>query len=96
MGNFQKSLAVLELDGDHCEFLLLLLLGRLAFDIKLHSYLFACGQRIMACQYNSGTWKRLSEYRREVCSGWDCQNTAIVVGEFAAELRPYIYPRNII
>ena len=29
-------------------------------------------------------------------SSWDCQNTAIVVGEFAAELRPYIYPRNII
>ena len=30
-------------------------------------------------------------------SSWDCQNTAIVVGEFATEeLRPYIYPRNII
>ena len=28
-------------------------------------------------------------------SSWDCQNTAvIVVGEFAAELRQYIYPRN--
>ena len=29
-------------------------------------------------------------------SSWDCQNTAIVVGELAVELRPYIYPRNII
>ena len=28
-------------------------------------------------------------------SSWDCQNTAIVVEEFAAELRSYIYPRNI-
>ena len=34
-----------------------------------------------------------TEYRS---SSWDCQNTAIVVGEFAAELRPYIYPKNII
>ena len=29
-------------------------------------------------------------------SNWDCQNTAIVVGEFEAELRPYVYSRNII
>ena len=47
----------------------------------------------MTCQYNSSIWKRLSEYRS---SSRDCQNTAIVVGEFAAELRPYSYPRNII
>ena len=32
----------------------------------------------------------------DIRSSWDCQNTAKVVGEFAAELRPYIYPRNII
>ena len=29
-------------------------------------------------------------------SSWNCQNTAIVVGEFAAELRQYSVPRNII
>ena len=29
-------------------------------------------------------------------SSCDCQNTAIVVGEFAAELRPYIHPRIVI
>ena len=37
----------------------------------------------MACQYNTSTWKGLSEYR---ISGSDCQNTAVVVGEFAVEL----------
>ena len=30
-------------------------------------------------------------------SSWDCQNTAmIVVGEFAAELRQYNYPRKLL
>ena len=29
-------------------------------------------------------------------SSWDCQNTGIVVGEFAAELRHYNYPRKVI
>ena len=33
--------------------------------------------------------------KTEVAAVGTCQNTAIVVGEFAAELRPYIYPRNI-
>ena len=31
----------------------------------------------------------------DISSSWDCQNTAIVVGEIAVELRPYIQPRNI-
>ena len=49
----------------------------------------------MACQYNSSTRKRLSD-AEDRNSSWDCQNPAIVVGEFAAELRHYIYPRKVI
>ena len=62
----------------------------LAFEIKLHSSLFACSQCIMTCQYNSSTRKGLSEYSS---SRRDYQNTAVVC---AAGLRQYIYPRNTI
>ena len=58
----------------------------LAFEIRLHSYLFASGQYITACQYNTSTWKGLSEYR----------SSTVVVGDCAVELRLYIYPRKII
>ena len=44
----------------------------------------------MACQYNTSTWKGLSEYKS---SSRDCQNTGVVC---AAGVRAYIYPRNII
>ena len=47
----------------------------------------------MACQYNTSTFKGLSEYRN---SNMDCQNTVVEVGDCVAELRPYIYPRKVI
>ena len=61
-----------------------------AADASMLAFDFACGQCIMTRQYNSSTWKGLSEYRN---SRRDCQNVAVVC---AAGLRQYIYPRNII
>ena len=34
--------------------------------------------------------------RVQAVHGRDCQNTAIVVGEFAAKLRQYNYPRKLL
>ena len=67
---------------------------RLAFEIKLHSSL-----RVVNVLWHASTTAvhgRDCQNTEDSSRSWDCQNTAIVVGKFAAELRPYIYPRNII
>ena len=50
----------------------------------------------MACQYKRYMEKTVRIQKTERSSSWDCQNTAIVVGELAAELRQYNCPRKLL